>query len=283
VVIPTHNRRDRLLQAITSVRNQTRPAEQIIIVADGCTDDSVAAVGDLGDPKIEVLDLPKGPRLGWALRNQALEIATGDVVSYLGDDDLYLPDHLERVGALHDTGRFDFVQANTIVAWPDGRLRPMGLDWGVPELRRSFAAREKRANPMASASHRKGLAEKAGGWSADPPPGVGGDEDLFRRILTLDPATVFVSEPTVLIVNERFGSRAEEADALLDEMSTPAGLALIRARSNTEGNRARAQLESSVEELIPRAEAYDQIIAGRWWRLRRRIDPAVRLFKRDRS
>jgi glycosyltransferase involved in cell wall biosynthesis len=290
VVIPTHNRRERLLQAIQSVQGQTRPAAQIIVVADGCTDGSVDAARAMGDPRIVVLDLPKAPLMGWGSRNEALRIAEGDVISYLGDDDLYLPDHLERIGVLHDTEDFAFVQANTIVAMPDGRVHPMHLDWGVPALKQRFESRELNRNPMASGSHRRGLAEKAGGWNPAPPDGVEGDADLFRRILKLDPATVFVSEPTVLIVNERFGDRSEQAAALLDEMSTATGLALLRARAGTEGNRIQDHFEQiadqrSVEqleyaELMRRSETLDRIIAGRWWKLRRRLDPVIRLARR---
>ena len=108
------------------------------------------AVRALGDERIEVLDLPEAPRKGWGLRNQALEWVTADVVSYLGDDDLYLPDHLERVGDLHDTGRFDVVQAMTVLVWPDGRLEPNALDWNVPWLRERFLGHVAQRNGMAS-------------------------------------------------------------------------------------------------------------------------------------
>src|SRR4051794_24719875 len=88
-ILPTHDRRERLLMALESMRAQTRPPEQIIVVADGCTDGSVEAVEALGDERIEVLDMPKGHRLGWPHRNKALKRRRGDVVAYLSDDDLW--------------------------------------------------------------------------------------------------------------------------------------------------------------------------------------------------
>src|SRR3954451_2602695 len=120
VIIPTHNRRAHLLLAIASALAQTRPPEELIVVADGCTDDSVDAVRELDDERIVVLDLPKGPGLGWINRNEALRIARGDSIAYLADDDMWLPDHLARVGELLDADVADVVQANTCVVHPDG-------------------------------------------------------------------------------------------------------------------------------------------------------------------
>ena len=43
IIIPTHNRRDSVLRALTAVAQQTYPQDQIeaIVVADGCVDDTV--------------------------------------------------------------------------------------------------------------------------------------------------------------------------------------------------------------------------------------------------
>lgn len=42
---------------------------------------------------------------GYAHRNRSLELA--EAIIWLADDDLLLPDHLERIGELWDTNRFD--------------------------------------------------------------------------------------------------------------------------------------------------------------------------------
>jgi hypothetical protein len=273
VVIPTHNRRERLLQAIGSVLRQSRRAHQIIVVADGCTDGSAEAVAGLADPRIEVLDLPKAPGKGWGHRNLALERATGDVVSYLGDDDVYLPDHLERVGALHDTRELDLVQAAAVLVWPDGRFEPWGLDWGVPWLRERFLNGEVHRNAMASVSHRRGLAEAAGGWNADPSPGVPGDVDLFKRIVARRPATAHTGEPTVLLITGQRGepeARARQAQELIDRAATESGLALLRAELATAANRAAAEQERLELELYALREEHAAVHerAGRFMRER---------------
>ena len=61
VVIPTHNRRAHVLVAIASAQRQTRPAEEIIVVADGCTDGTAEAVRAIDDKRVTLLHLPKAP------------------------------------------------------------------------------------------------------------------------------------------------------------------------------------------------------------------------------
>src|SRR5439155_3371990 len=124
-----------------------------------------------------------------------------EVIAYLGDDDLYLPDHLERVGALHVTGAFDLVQATTALVHPDGEFEPYWLDLAVDRMRERFLSGAAAKNPMAALSHRRGTAERAGGWPTLPPPGVGGDVDLLRRMAALRGlTTVMIGETTTLSV-----------------------------------------------------------------------------------
>ncbi len=61
VVIPTWNRRETVLLAVESVLCQTRPAEEIYVLCDGCTDGTQEALLALKEPSLRVLDLPKGP------------------------------------------------------------------------------------------------------------------------------------------------------------------------------------------------------------------------------
>jgi glycosyltransferase involved in cell wall biosynthesis len=98
IAIPTHNRRETLLLAVRSALMQTRPPEQVIVLCDGCTDGSADAVRELGDKRVEAIGLAKLPGYAYAHRNRSLELARGEAIIWLGDDDLLLPDHLERVG-----------------------------------------------------------------------------------------------------------------------------------------------------------------------------------------
>ena len=49
----------------------------------------------------------------------------------------------------------------------------------------------------------------------------------------------------------------------------------LAVASRAQGARLH-ELEQELAALRPKAHTHDLILAGRWWRLRRRIDPAVR-------
>lgn len=104
VIIPTHNRPDRLRTAITSVLNQDFQDYQIIVVNDG-TASVEAVVADLNrDGRITLVTHDHNRGLA-ASRNTGLRQATGKYVCYLDDDDRLLPHHLRTlVTHLESTG-----------------------------------------------------------------------------------------------------------------------------------------------------------------------------------
>jgi glycosyltransferase involved in cell wall biosynthesis len=93
VVIPTHNRAELVLRAVRSVLAQTRPAEQVIVVDDGSTDDT----GPLVRTQFGSVDyLAQENRGVSAARNRGIEVATGEWIALLDSDDEWLPEKLER-------------------------------------------------------------------------------------------------------------------------------------------------------------------------------------------
>jgi hypothetical protein len=253
-ILPTHNRRESLLRALESIRRQTRQPVEIVVVADGCTDGSVEAVRGQGDDRVLVLDLPKGNGKGWAHRNAPVERARGDVVAYLSDDDLWLCDHLERIGAVWDAVGPDLVQASSCLVGTNGRLELFAMDWSEPRARARLLAGSDCRTPMSAVSHRHGLSAQAGGWH-EAPDGPG-DEDLWRRIAALNPHTEIVREPTVLFMPaspvhggrrvEHDPARAARQADLLGRIADPLGVVAIRQ----EVTRAafRAQEDQSARE-----------------------------------
>lgn len=86
VVIPAHNAAAFLAEAVASVRAQTVPVTEIIVVDDGSTDATPAVIAALG-----VRSLRKEKGGAAAARNRGAELATGEWLAFLDADDLWLP------------------------------------------------------------------------------------------------------------------------------------------------------------------------------------------------
>jgi len=91
VVIPTYNRARFLAAAVASVRAQTCPCLEIVIVDDGSTDDTPAVVATLGTGIRYVAQANAGPA---AARNRGIREARGDLVAFLDTDDRWFPEKI---------------------------------------------------------------------------------------------------------------------------------------------------------------------------------------------
>jgi glycosyltransferase involved in cell wall biosynthesis len=99
VVVPTFNRADLLGETLQSILAQTLRDLELIVVSDGSTDGTRAVVEGLGDPRVQFIEQansggPAGPR------NRGVRAARGKYVAFCDDDDLWLPEKLERQVAL---------------------------------------------------------------------------------------------------------------------------------------------------------------------------------------
>ena len=106
VVIPTHNRRDSLLRLLRALREGTYPHERfdVVIVADGCTDDTVAVLHRTPFPfAMRVLEQSPGHGAG-AARNLGAAHAAGALLVFLDDDIEPLPTLLEAHARAHADG-----------------------------------------------------------------------------------------------------------------------------------------------------------------------------------
>ena len=98
VIIPTHNRPRSLQSAVESVRAQTDPPHEIVIVDDGSSPpvDSKNFDGSMIPVRILRNAEARGPA---ASRNAGVDHASGDLVAFLDDDDTWVPWKLEFVSA----------------------------------------------------------------------------------------------------------------------------------------------------------------------------------------
>lgn len=83
--------------AIDSILNQTRAADEFIIVQDGPVSNDIAAVLDAyrEHPSVQISVLPTNQGRGPA-RNHAVMQSTGDVIAMMDADDISRPDRIEK-------------------------------------------------------------------------------------------------------------------------------------------------------------------------------------------
>jgi glycosyltransferase involved in cell wall biosynthesis len=107
VLIPTWNRAEILVErTLPSVLNQTYANLEVVVVGDCCTDDTEERICRLGDPRVRFENLtqrggyPLDPVDRWRVAgafpyNQSLDLARGNWIAPLDDDEVFAPDHVE--------------------------------------------------------------------------------------------------------------------------------------------------------------------------------------------
>lgn len=95
VAITTYNRPDMLRRAISSVVRQTHTDLEILVCDDASSYDVASLVAEFDDPRIKLVSAETNGGVV-ANRNRALQSATGEFFCFLDDDDIYLPEKVER-------------------------------------------------------------------------------------------------------------------------------------------------------------------------------------------
>lgn len=195
ILMPTHYRPDVIGYAVQSVLSQTLGDFELFVIGDGVTDETREAVGRFNDPRVRFFDFPKAPGFGYANRNRALREARGRLIGFLADDDLYFPDHLERLGAAFDDPTIQLAYSRGLVVSRTGRARPSTTNL---ELAVELARYRRKGGIVAGT-----VCYRAGAPGIDDPwPDVprAGDQHLWLSIIDRhSPACVrFLRDPTLL-------------------------------------------------------------------------------------
>lgn len=97
-VVTTHNRPHLLPRALDSVAAQTYPNLELIVVDDG-SDKDVAPIVENYRNAVNVVHYLRNesPRGACAARNQGIEVANGEFIAGLDDDDRWHPDRIEKL------------------------------------------------------------------------------------------------------------------------------------------------------------------------------------------
>lgn len=197
VLIPTHDHGRLIRHAIESVLLQTVTDFELFVVGDGAPDETADIVEELrrGDGRIRYFPNAKGPRHGELHRHEALKEATGAIVCYLADDDLWLPNHLATLQKLLCVA--DFSAALGAFMMPDGSVRFLPLDLATEGYRQWLRLRGN-LFPLSCGAHTLELYRRLPwGWRSAPAD-VATDLYMWRQILQEGCAANSATRPTCL-------------------------------------------------------------------------------------
>ena len=127
VVIPAFNAEATIASSVASVLGQTRKDVEVIVIDDGSTDGTVAAVEQIPDQRIRLIAQPNSGVS--TARNAGIATARGRYIAFLDSDDLWLPRYLELAAeALACTMRPGFVYTDAYAFDPvTGKIGRRGM------------------------------------------------------------------------------------------------------------------------------------------------------------
>lgn len=178
VIMPTYDYAAQIGRAISSVLAQSYDRWELIVIADGCTDETAEVVEGFADPRIRLIELAEHAGNPGLLRNIGAEAAGGDVICYLDHDDWWEPAHLADLVTVYREQSVRLVATGCRRVSPSGQVLgmtvPANLAWH-PELQVVSPIFEP-----SRVSHRGGVLPAVGGWSTS---SVGlEDWDLWLRL-----------------------------------------------------------------------------------------------------
>lgn len=99
VIIPTFNRRDKLLRSVESVKRSTFGDYELIVVDDGSTDGTEEAIRRLHPDLIYIYQDNSGVA---SARNHGVAVSSGTHIAFLDADDIWHPEKLQICQAVFD-------------------------------------------------------------------------------------------------------------------------------------------------------------------------------------
>ncbi|MFJ8922639.1 glycosyltransferase family 2 protein [Streptomyces sp. NPDC102415] len=222
ICVYTEERWQDILDAVASVRAQSLPAGEILLVVDHNPALLRRLTEEFGDgPGVRVL-ANAGPRGLSAGRNTGIAAARGAVVAFLDDDAVAEPDWLRRLDQGYDDPEVMAVGGRTLPSWASGRRPvwfPEEFDWVVGCSYLGLPPGRARVRNVlgGNASFRRTAFDAAGGFATgigrdgDKRPLGGEETELCIRLSRALPHAVLLIDDRAVIrhkvpgARERFG------------------------------------------------------------------------------
>jgi glycosyltransferase involved in cell wall biosynthesis len=169
VIMPAFNAERYIGKALGSVRSQTYQNWEIIVTNDGGTDSTGRMVSEFAQQTPRNVMLlehaqSQGPS---AARNTAMKAAKGEYIAFLDADDIWMPEHLNRLCAVLASGKADLAYSECCVfcETPSGEMELLPIDTIEVKNPRQDLFRRNFINTSAAAITRR-LMEKVGTFDA---------------------------------------------------------------------------------------------------------------------
>ena len=297
VIIATRGRPNLLRLAVASVLEQTFGNFEVLVVNDGEPRDLDGLQEELSDDRIRILHSGKKGK-PHAL-NVALEVARGQFIAYLDDDDLYYPWHLETlVAALLNRPSYQLVYTDTVVGYcfpsEDGHRVTTSHPFKKMDYDRNLL-RDEDFIPHLSMLHHRSLIEKAGAYYEEMP--IYEDWDALRRFSSFTDflhvpmitcewhfhlTEVSLNNPPLTKIKIKEDTATFMKSRLLPETSRPTVYDLVVSARNTE---ALGQLQMAANLYLAALKvdplAYEAALGAARTLRRLRQDERTRSFLRQ--
>jgi len=137
IIVPTYNRAEALRLTLRSLLGQTYTNLEVIVVSDAGADHTPAVVASFQDQRLRFIRLEQNLGAPAGVRNRGMREAKGDYIAYCDDDDLWVPEKLERqLPFLEGDGSLLAVASNMVyfpgiyrLGYPMLRHRRLDYDW----------------------------------------------------------------------------------------------------------------------------------------------------------
>ena len=159
VVLATYGRGRCIAPTIESVLRQTCRDFELIVVGDGCNDETEEVVKAFRSERISWRNLAANSGSQGFPNNEGIRHARGAWIAYIGHDDIWAPDHLAAIDAVAAAGAVDVAVSGCIYHGPPGS----NLYYVNGLFNRSGAAR-RYFFPPSSIAHRRDMVDRIGLW-----------------------------------------------------------------------------------------------------------------------
>lgn len=214
IVMPTYSRPKTLREGLQRLQNQTYPNIEIIVVNNAGTPVNEAVAGFAN---VRLIDRTENTGNATRPRNDGIEAARGEYITFLDDDDVFFPDHVARmVETLERSGR-DAAYSDFLVRFVERQQDGSETVWGW-DVQKPFGITSYEmlvANRLGyfTVFLRRSLIEQIGPFAEEV---LGGEEVEYWLRIAGHVDFVHVAQPTsaYTVVKDWRGQLSEKSHAL---------------------------------------------------------------------